>query len=79
MDTAKQIMDFLGYIQNNGGIMAMFILVLLIRTLDWIVWHRDIENVKKNSYSALSQHELNYHEKEVLERINRQRRADDNP
>ena len=67
-------MQTLKDIQDNGGIMLSIIGVgvvvgvgaIAVRTLDWRSWRKELKHVARVASSDVGQHEVNYHEAEIL-------------
>lgn len=69
--------------QDNGGIvitiLACLVVIGIIRTLDWLVWHRELKAVAIKASQDVGQHELNYHHEELIKRATKDRRTGINP
>ena len=70
--------------QDNGGIVLAILIVgaiLIIgvgaiRAFDWLVWHRELKRVAKVASDDVGQHEINFHEDELLQRATAERLTD---
>ena len=70
--------------QDNGGIVLAILIVgsiLIIgigaiRAFDWLVWHRELKRVAKVASDDVGQHEIIYHEEELLQRATAERLTD---
>ena len=69
--------------QDNGGIIISIIVVglvigvglALMQYLNWSWWSIQFKDVIQKSYDAVTQHELNHHHKEVIQRATKDRRT----
>jgi hypothetical protein len=71
-------------IQDNGGIMLSILVVGLIvgagatavRALDWRSWRKELKQVARIAASDVGQHEINFHEDEILHKVTVERLAE---
>jgi predicted negative regulator of RcsB-dependent stress response len=69
--------------QDNGGIIISIVVVgvviglgiIIAQYLNWSWWSSQFKDVIQKSYDAVTQHELNHHHKEVIQRATKDRRS----
>jgi uncharacterized membrane protein YhfC len=72
MNTLSEFADMLAYIQDHGGIMAMFIVAVVMRSIDMYRVDQKIEAVERRAVDRTAVHELYWHNPDA-----RDRRKDD--
>jgi hypothetical protein len=60
--------------QDNGGIVISILamggmvafLFAVVRAVDWMRWHKELKRVSDVASADVGQHEINFHEDEIL-------------